>query len=986
MAVDYLIKTVSDSGSTGLHDCLERDTITVPIATGLQKLVAEGHAESKMVSPLLTTKLHIPFRGEEFVPRRHLIERLNAELWRGQGFTRKLTLISAPAGFGKTTLLSEWVHALDGVTSGAAGGETLPFQVAWFSLADSDNDPARFWVYFVAALQATQVRENNGGKIGEGILGAFQSLETALAASASRSDEKWVESLLTIMINEIADSPQRFVLILDDYQLIEAQPIHNALDFLLDHLPSNMHLVIASRSDPPLHLARLRGRGQLKELRLNDLRFTVDEAAEFLNRFTGLKLTADDVSALASRTEGWIAGLQMAAVSMQGWDAAQAGNFIHAFTGSNRYILDYLVEEVLEQRPQGTKDFLLQTSILERLSSPLCDALTGQSNGQKTLGQLEQANLFIAPLDEGRSWYRYHRLFADLLRQRLQQTYPDKVPTLHRRASAWYERNGLVAEAVDHALLADDFERAAQLVEGNAEAILTRSEFVTLLNWLEALPDEVVRVRPLLCAYHALVLLMGGRPVEEVESRLQDAMEGDAVGLLTSELAVLRAVLMTFKGDLQRSIELSQKALDNLPKENTFLRGFVLRNLGTIHMLIGDVRAAIATFEDAARLDQKAKSLLGTVVDFQRLAFLRVLKGQLYEARELYHKALDMAADGKGHTLPVAIKVLMGLGDLCYQWNDLEAATHHFLESIELAEKWADAWGMGAYLFLARVRQAQGDINGAREAMQTAERFAIEFDASEIDDILVAAYQARLWVAQGDLEAAGRWVEKRGLERDIGSGEPGEDGSSAIAFYHLREIEHCTLARVYIAQGRPDEALAVLKPLLQTTERLGRGGSAIEILALQALAYQAQGDVTQALMALERALSLAEPEGYVRIFVDEGQPMAELLRRAVARGIAADYVGELLAAFCSEAEYPKATATPPYSSCVLPASSVVEPLTERELEVLRLLTSHLSSTEIAEELFVAASTVRSHIKSIYSKLNVHSRSDAVQQAKDLRLL
>lgn len=986
MAVGYLIKTVSDSESTVLHDCLDRDTIPVSRATGLQKLAAEGHKKSNMVSPLLTTKLHIPFRGEGLVPRPHLVERLNAGLWRSQGFTRKLTLISAPAGFGKTTLLSEWVHALDGVTGGSAGEELLPLRVAWLSLADSDNDPARFWVYVVAALQTIQVRKNTGGRIGEGILGAFQSLEPAPTASASRSDGKWLESLLTILINEIADVPEHFILILDDYQLIEAQLIHNALGFLLDHLPSNMHLVIASRSDPPLHLARLRGRGQLMELRLNELRFTADEATEFLDRFTDLELTTDDVSALMSRTEGWIAGLQMAAVSMQGWDAAQVGSFIQAFTGSNRYIFDYLVEEVLEQRPQGTRDFLLQTSILDRLSGPLCDTVTGQSNGQQTLGQLELANLFIAPLDEGRSWYRYHRLFADLLRQRLQQIYPDKVPTLHRRASVWYERNGLVAEAVDHALLAHDHERAAQLVEENTEAVLTRSEFVTLLNWLEALPDDVVRVRPLLCAYHALVLLMGGRPVEEVESRLQDAIEGDTVGLLTSELAVLRAVLMTFRGDLKRSIELSQRALDNLPKENAFLRGFVLRNLGTIHMLIGDVRAAIETFEDAARLDQKANSLLGTVVDFQRLAYLRVLRGQLYEARELYQKALNMAADGKGQTLPVAIKVLMGLGDLCYQWNDLQTATRYFVESIELAKKWADAWGMGAHLFLARVRQAQGDVDGAREAMQTAERFAIEFDASELDDILVAAYQARLWVAQGDLGAAWGWVEERGLERDIGSGEPGDDVSRAIAFYHLREIEHCTLARVYIAQGRPDQALAVLKPLLQTTERLGRGGSAIEILALQALAYQAQGSVKQALMALERALSLAEPEGYVRIFVDEGQPMAELLKRAAARGIATDYVGELLAAFSTEPKHLKATVSLPVPPPVLSASSVVEPLTERELEVLRLLTSHLSSTEIAGELFVAASTVRSHIKSIYSKLNVHSRSDAVQQAKDLRLL
>jgi LuxR family maltose regulon positive regulatory protein len=652
-----------------------------------------------MATPLLTTKLYIPPVRPGLVSRPRLIERLN------EGLHRKLTLISAPAGFGKTTLLSEWVHRRSEVTP--------PLPVAWVSLDEGDNDPTRFLAYVIAALQTLALSQVEGieANIGKGALGALQSPQPPP-----------MESVLTALINEIVTIPDSFALVLDDYHMIEAQPIHDALTFLLDHLPSQMHLVIASRADPPLPVARLRGRGQLTELRVDDLRFTPDEVAEFLNRIMGLGLSVDDITALDSRTEGWIAGLQMAAVSMQGRE--NISGFVAEFTGSQHYILDYLIEEVLQRQSESVQSFLLQTSILERMSGPLCDAITGTGNSHAMLEHLEHANLFVFPLDDNHHWYRYHILFADLLRQRLHRAQPDLVPTLHRRASEWYEQNGHTAAAIDHALSAGDPERAAHLIEQAAESMMMRSEIATLQSWVEALPDEMVRARPTLCVFHTWALMLSGHPLEVAEARLQDAVEADAAGSVSGEVMAVRALIATYQGKTRQSIELAHQALELLPEESLSLRSLVAGFLSLNYFYSGDVVAARQALDETVRIGQRAGNVMNTVLALCHLAELSIIQGQLHEGRAFYEQALELAIDeqGQGQRQPIAGIALIGLGRLLLEWNDLDGATRHLVEGIELIKKWGEAGAINGYIGLACVKQAQGDVEGAREAIQTAQQ------------------------------------------------------------------------------------------------------------------------------------------------------------------------------------------------------------------------------------------------------------------------
>jgi LuxR family maltose regulon positive regulatory protein len=911
-----------------------------------------------MSTPILATKLYVPPPRPRVVLRPRLIERLN------EGLHRRLTLISAPAGFGKTTLLSGWV----------AGCER---PAAWLSLDEGDNDPTRFLSYLVAALQTI------APNIGEGVLGALQSPQPPPT-----------ETILTVLLNEINTIPDGFVLVLDDYHVIDAKTVDDALVFLLDHLPPRMHLIISTREDPHLPLARLRARGQLGELRAADLRFTPSEAAEFLEGVMGLSLSAEDIAALEDRTEGWIAGLQLAALSMRGRE--DVAGFIRAFAGDNRYVVDYLVEEVLQRQPERVRSFLLQTSILERLSGPLCDAVTGQEASNALLEALERGNLFVVPLDDRRHWFRYHHLFADVLRARLMEEQPDRTPTLHRRASEWYERNGSPTDAIRHALAAEDFERAAGLVELATLEMLGSSQ-ETLYRWLMALPDEVVRARPVLSVYYAFALL-GRGGFEAVDAHLRGAERWLDTSAETSErreapsvdmvvvdevafrslpgtIAVARAYHAGALGDVFCAADHARRALDLLPEDDHLWRGAAASLLGIAYWTSGDLEAAHRSFADGVSHQQMTGNIRFQIVGTYILADIRIAQGRLHEAVRTYEQSLQVVTE-QGDPVWGTAHLYVGLGELHRERGDLEAANQHLLRSKELDEhgelpETRYRW----YVAMARIKEAQGDLDAALDLLDEAER---QYVASPDPDVRpIAALKTRVWVAQGRLTEALGWTRERGL-------------SAHDDLSYLREFEHITLARVLIARYNRDraersihEAMGLLERLLKAAEEGGRIGSVIEILVLQALAHEAQGDDSTALVPLERALTLAEPEGYVRIFVDEGRPMAQLLSKAATHGIMLGYVGRLLSAF--EAEEHKSedrSRLPP----ALPAQSLVEPLSQRELEVLQLLAQGLSNREISQRLFLALSTVKGHNRIIFSKLMVQNRTEAVARARELGLL
>ncbi len=926
-----------------------------------------------MVTPILTTKLHIPSLRSNLVPRERLLERLD------QGLHSKLILVSAPAGFGKTTLLCEWIQGLQ-----ANGSPSV--KVAWISLDDGDNDPARFSAYMAAALQRVDAS-----------IGRVDADALELTGSLLQ------EPHLVQWINQIAGKPQALVLVLDDYHLIVSQVIHDAVAFLVDHLSENLHIVLATRADPPLPLPRLRARGHLTELRQIDLRFTPQEAAELLNNVMGLSLSADDVAALEARTEGWIAGLQMAALSLQGKspDPASRSGFIQDFTGSHRFILDYLVEEVLDLQPPAVQRFLLRTSILERLIGPLCDALVWNSDvggadappdtsmrrfstSQSVLEHLEAANLFIVPLDEERHWYRYHRLFRDLLRKRLWQMSPDLVLELHRRASAWHEVEGLVGAAIDHALVARDFERAATLIEGSVEATLMRSEIATFLNWMGKLPEASVRARPTLCFFHAWALLMSGQSLNAVEQRLQDVACGqdapESTGVMAGRLAAFRAYLVLFQADTHRAAELGRQALDCLPESDRFLRAVATWILSLTRLAGEGTQDSKQTLEDVARMGQEMGNPLIAVTALCHQARLRARQGRLHRAYELLEQALQLATDPQGRRLPVASKALIGLGELEREWNDLEMAVDHLTEGIRLAAQWSTLAAFDAYFPLARIKLAQGDVEAAREAVETAQRIAHRSEATEVDDHVAELQRAYLSAIVGDTAQAERWAEARRSSPGISAGrKSGLDRSRRLLAAHLWKYERLVVARLLILKGQTAQALDLLDSLLPLVRRDGRIDLTIEIQILKALACRGEGRDTEAADALGEALSLAEPGGYVRIFLDEGEPMASLLRQIASPGVAPAYVKKLLEAF----GMPDPARV---ESETRQRQALIEPLSERELEVLRLLATGMSNPEIADELVIAVSTVRSHCKSIYGKLNVHSRWDAVQRGGELGLV
>ncbi len=911
-----------------------------------------------MSTPILATKLYIPPPRSKIVLRPRLIERMN------EGLQRKLTLISASAGFGKTTLVSEWVAVCER-------------PVAWLSLDEGDTDPTQFLIYLVAALQTIAVN------IGKGVLAIIQSPQPPS-----------IESILIALLNEITTIPDHFVLVLDDYHVLDSKPVDEALTFLLEHLPPRMHLVITTREDPHLPLARLRTRGQLTELRAADLRFSPSETSEFLNQVMGLNLSAEDITALETRTEGWIASLQLAALSMQG--RSDAASFIKSFTGSHHFILDYLVEEVLQHQPEHVRNFLLQTAILGRLSGSLCDAVTGQEDGSGMLEALERGNLFVIPLDDQRQWYRYHHLFAEVLQAHLREAQPDRVSALHRLASEWYEQNGLPSDAIRHALAAEDFERAAGLIELAWPTVEDGSLSTKWIGWVKALPDVLVRARPVLSVWYANALLVSGE-MEAAGARLTDAerwlepadnmngqpknpaaemvvVDEEQFRSLPATIAIARAYRAQALGDVPGAVTYARRALDLTPETNHLKRGQATALLGLTYWASGDLEAANSTFAGYTMMLRTAGNILDAISTTCLLADIRMALGRLHEAASTLEQLLQFVVDQGEPLPPDTADLYRGLGELYRERGDLEAAAQFLLKSKELCEQAELLYKqLRLWVTQARLKQTQGDLDGALDLLNEAERLYVRTPLPDVRPI--SALKARIWVTQDRLVEALAWARERSLSVD--------DELS-----YLREFEHITLARVLIARYKNDpvdgsihEAIGLLERLLHAAEAGGRVGSIVEILMLQALAHEAQGNIPPALLSLERALMLAEPEGYVRLFVDEGEAMRLLIEKQSRNRDhpLSGYVDKLLAAFTQPADSPKST-------IIHQKSDMIEPLSERELEVLKLLRSELIGPEIARELVVSLSTLRTHTQNIYAKLGVNNRQAAVRRAEELDLL
>jgi LuxR family transcriptional regulator, maltose regulon positive regulatory protein len=910
-----------------------------------------------MVLKLLPTKLYTPQFRTDLVPRKRLIEHLDS------GLQGKLTLVSAPAGFGKTTLLSEWIHHLG-------------YPVAWLSLDKNDNDLTRFLTYSIAALQ--QIVADMGIDI-QAVLGESQSPN--------------YEVILTNIVNQLDEFPDSFIFVLDDFHLIESQSVHNALNFLIEYQPPSMHLVISSRSDPLLPISRLRVRGDLSEIRASDLRFTKEDTTVFLNDLMGFDLSPKNIAALEGRTEGWVASLQLAALSMRERD--DWPEFISAFSGSHRYVIDYLADEIMSRQPEEVQVFLRRTSILERFCAPLCDAVVQVeiNDDSRIIEYLERFNLFLVPLDDHRKWYRFHHLFADFLQLHLHKDEPEQIPVLHQRASQWFENEGLLDEAIRHALAGRDLERAARLVESFAGSLVVRRSSKDLFHWVNQLPAEICRKFPMLCIWHAWALFFLGQP-DSVEPLLAiaEANREKVPGVpIAGYISTVRAYLANLMGDFHKAVALSKQAIEQMPEasletDTLIFRGAAIIWLGVNNRILGNLDKANELFIKAAKINEQAGSIYAAVSAKAQSAYLSMLVGQLHEAKEIYQQGFQVIerwADEQGEgerTLVAGSELHLGLGTLMYEWNNLEAAATHVKRAVELLKLSGEQEILDAYRLLAYLCQAEGDYEAAVDLLRNISSLKDNFTLRRINSLLEPRLEklyillSRARPEMADLlTEIGRRVDQMGLRPDD------EIDFSGTGYVH--EHEYFDLARALIALDRAAEALPLLKRLQEGARSMGRRGNEVRYLILNGLAHHALGDSPAAMIFLGKSLTLAKPQGYVRLFVDEGVPMAELLQMAISQHIEPDYAEKLLAAFPDDIR-----AAMGVGRIGAVSDMLVEQLSERELEVLQLMAEGYKYQEIGEQLVISVNTVRHHTRNIYSKLNVNNRAQAIARANELNLL
>ncbi|MFO7741577.1 MAG: LuxR C-terminal-related transcriptional regulator [Anaerolineae bacterium] len=919
---------------------------------------------SHPTSNLLRTKLLVPPIPGRVIARPRLLDQL------ADGLACRLILVAAPAGFGKTTALGQWL---------AGSG----IDTAWVSLDQRDNDPTRFWAYVVAALQTR--RPDVGA--------------TALSMLQAPHPPLW-ETILTELLNDLVAIREDVVLVLDDYHVVENRDIHEGVVFAVENLPLPIHLAVASRAEPPFPLPLWRARRHLVELDADDLRFTPEEAAGFLNRVMDLSLSPDQVAGLESATEGWIAGLQLAALSMEGEEDLTA--FIRSFSGSHRYVFDYLAQEVLERQPERIQRFLMETSILERLSGPLCDAVVasdapGGEDPQAVLERLEATRLFVVPLDDERHWYRYHNLFAEFLQARLAQwAAPAEIGTLHRRAAAWHVAQGAVDAALHHTVAAEDFEVAADLLVRYAEDFFAHSTLVTLCAWIEALPDSLLESRPRLMMIYAWATLATGQleKTERTLGHIEEAVGASTEALLRDpqalpaeqrlpllEVAIVRTATGMVFFDLERVQRIAERLLPYLREEDTRclhntsgqLRPVLLLNLGLAHEFSGNLAAAVPAFAEALETGLAAANMHIVPLALGHLGQLQATQGRLHEAERTYHNALRQAEEMAPAPSPLAGNAYAGLGQLYYEWNQLERAKDYLRRGISLGKPWS-SWEslVPGYMGLAQIHRVHRRWEAAAATLDELETVCRQ---ANMEMLLPGVELARvqLQADRGDLEAAAAWAAHTDLSADC---KPSP----------LEEAEALTRVRVLLALERYADAARLIERSLPAMEAGERWGRVVEARVLQALALEGRGAHDGALTTLERALALGEPEGYVRVFLDAGASMDRLLRGVQRERAGSPYVVRLLAAFKAE---PPPQETLEAAEAGLPeevSQPVIEPLTERELEVLEELSKGLTNPEIAERLMVSLNTVKTHTRNIYGKLGVRNRTEAVVRAQELGLL
>jgi len=905
---------------------------------------------------LLDTKIRIPSLRSNLVNRLHLIQKLNDGI--DQGCC--LTLISAPAGYGKSTLLSEWVSQVG-----------IP--TAWLSLEKGENTPTRFWSYLLAALSSIPHMRNAG--IGESLIRSLHSTKPPL-----------MDGLLTELVNDIARLDQSAILVLDDLHTILDGQIHQDLIFLIDHLPrstNGLHLAVASRMDPPWPLARWRVRDELNELRPADLRFSSEETGQFLSLEVHLNLSSEDIAALQDRTEGWIAGLQMAAVSMQARLQAQGSHgvsrFIESFSGSNRFILDYLMEEVISQQPVEIGEFLHETSILAQLTAPLCDVLLERRDSRAVLDYVEQANLFLIPLDDERQWYRYHHLFAELLRKRLVQTRPDRITELHQRASHWYAEHYFLSEAIDHALEARDFVRVNDLVSGNSLVIIEHTELVDVLRHFEEIADSLIFSKPWLGLAYAWVKAYADpsagmdRILQKIEQGLTSIENPVERQRLTNHLAAIRAYVAWVKGDADEALVYAQTVLKTLPEDDWPTRAHLLNIEGLALQYTGNLRLANQSFEAAIVAGQRTGGSYEILTAYTNLAYLCFLQGRLNQAFSLCQQVFRLADQSSQalRRMPVLAYAYGTMSLVQLEWNEVESAISSARESVALAEEWKQADALHfALTCLSQALCAAGDLEPAFAVNQRAMQLALQ--VSSWFYRLSALNEVRLDMAKGDIDAADYKMKE--LESLVTE----RDKRYTFLIYKASLLQ---------AQGNYLEVITTIEKIIDEFEQNELNWYRLNLIPLQALASQALGREEEAIGVIGQCLTLAKPEGFVRIFVEQGAPMLRLLQVALSRGIETGYIHKLLPAFTNFESAPQSDiSTTIRIQPTFQTANLAESLSEREIQVLRLLDSALTSEEIGRELFVSVNTVRTHIRNIYAKLGVNRRGDAVQRAQNLDLM